>query len=212
MKILILNLKTIDMKKSVLLIAVAFFGITAVSAQESVMFGAKGGVNFSNMSSDGFDDNNSRTGFHLGLLAEVPLTDRISVQPEVLYSTQGTEARRMVQGTSYLGEYKLDYIQVPVLAKIYLIEGLALEVGPSFNFLANEEAKITTGSVSTTTDTDYGSSFEFGGALGASYKFRGGIFGSARYTQGFTDAFDSDSWDGDAVKNNGFQLGVGLLF
>ncbi|MFO8146543.1 MAG: porin family protein [Bacteroidota bacterium] len=200
------------MKKSVLLIAVAFFGITAVSAQESVIFGAKGGVNFSNMSSDGFDENNSRTGFHLGLLAEVPLTDRISLQPEVLYSTQGTEARRMVGGTSYLGEYNLDYIQVPVLAKIYLIEGLSLEVGPSFNFLTKEESKLTAGSVTTTSETDYGSSFEFGGALGATYKVRGGFFGSARYTQGFTDAFDSDNWDGDAVKNNGFQLGVGMMF
>ena len=201
------------MKKSVLLIAIALFGFTAMSAQEYIMFGAKGGVNFTNMTSDGFQDKDSRTGFHLGLLAEIPVGDRFSVQPEVLYSTQGTKkATSMFLGNSVTRDYQLDYIQVPVLAKIYLIEGLSVEVGPSFNFLANEEVKRTSGTTSSTTDTDFGSSFEFGGALGASYKFRGGIFGSARYTQGFTDAFDSDNWDGDAVKNNGFQLGVGLLF
>jgi hypothetical protein len=126
------------MKKSILLVAIALFGFTSMSAQEYVMFGAKGGLNFTNMTSDGFDDNNSRTGFHLGLLAEIPLTERFSVQPEVLYSTQGTEARRL----GVTGEYQLDYIQVPVIAKFYLIEGLALEVGPSFNFLVNEEVSV----------------------------------------------------------------------
>ena len=201
------------MKKSIFVIAIALFGFTQMNAQEYVVFGAKGGVNFTNMTSDGFDENNSRTGFHLGLLAEVPLTDRISLQPEVLYSTQATKtATSVFLGNSVTRDYQLDYIQVPVLAKIYLIEGFSLEVGPSFNFLANEEVKRTAGSTSATTDTDFGSSFEFGGALGASYKFRGGFFGSARYTQGFTDAFDSDNWDGDAVKNNGFQLGVGMMF
>jgi len=201
------------MKKSVLLITIALFGITAMSAQEYVMFGVKGGVNFTNMTSDGFQDKDSRTGFHLGLLAEIPVGDRFSVQPEVLYSTQGIKtATSMFLGNSVTRDYQLDYIQVPVLAKIYLIEGLSVEVGPSFNFLVNEEVKRTSGTTSSTSDSDYGSSFEFGGALGASYKFRGGFFTSARYTQGFTDAFDSDNWDGDAVNNNGFQLGVGLMF
>lgn len=196
------------MKKSILLVAIALLGFTTMSAQEYVMFGAKGGVNFTNMTSDGFDDNNSRTGFHLGLLAEIPLSERFSVQPEVLYSTQGTEATRTVMGNSVTGEYQLDYIQVPVMAKFYLLEGLALEVGPSFNFLVNEEVDVA----GTTANTDLGSGFEFGGALGASYNFRGGFFLSGRYTQGFTDAFDSDNWDSDAVNNNGFQVGVGFMF
>jgi hypothetical protein len=196
------------MKKSILLVAIALLGFTTMQAQEYVMFGAKGGVNFTNMTSDGFDDNNSRTGFHLGLLAEIPLSERFSVQPEVLYSTQGTEAT--MAGISR--DYQLDYIQVPVIAKFYLIEGLALEVGPSFNFLVDEERTLASGESEASMDTDFGSGFEFGGALGASYNFRGGFFVAGRYTQGFTDAFDSNNWDGDAVNNNGFQLGVGLMF
>lgn len=194
------------MRKSLLLIAVAIFGVSSLSAQEYVVFGAKGGLNFTNMTSDGFEENNTMTGFHLGVLAEIPLSDRFALQPEVLYSTQGTDARSSFNDFS--GEYRLDYIQVPIIAKFYLLGGLAVEVGPSFNFLVNEEVKL--GSVSA--DTEFGSTFEFGGALGASYKFPGGFFASARYTQGFTDAFNSDNWDEDAVNNNGFQLGVGLLF
>lgn len=196
------------MKKSILLVAIALFGFTTMSAQEYVMFGAKGGLNFTNMTSDGFNDNNTRTGFHLGLLAEIPLSDRFSVQPEVLYSTQGTEATSNLMGSNITGEYQLDYIQVPVIAKFYLIEGLALEVGPSFNFLVNEEVSVNDSS----SNTDFGSGFEFGGALGASYNFRGGFFVAGRYTQGFTDAFDHENWDDDAVNNNGFQVGVGFMF
>ena len=197
------------MKKTFLLLAIAIIGVSNSSqAQEYWNFGVKGGVNFTNMTSDGFEDNNSRTGFHLGVLAEIPVSDRLSVQPEVLYSTQGTED----ETGSFTNEYKLDYIQLPVLAKFYLIDGLALEAGPSFNFLVNEEYDFESNSLDFETDSEFASTFELGGALGASYKFNNGFFLNGRYVLGFTDAFDSDNFDDDAIKNNGFQLGVGFQF
>lgn len=190
------------MKNPILIFLLIIFTVSTVKAQEYVYFGGKGGINLSNINSDNFADNNIRTGFHLGLLAEIPLGTRFSIQPEVLYATQGTEADEIMIGVSpRTTEYKLDYIQVPVLAKVYLTESLSIEVGPSFNFLANEEIGGN--------ETDFGSSFEFGGALGASYKFRGGFFGSARYIYGFTDALDT--FDSE-YNNSGFQLGVGFMF
>lgn len=201
------------MKKTVLLFAIALIGIGATAnAQEYWKFGVKGGVNFTNMTSDGFDDTNSRTGFNIGLLAEIPAGDRFSVQPEVLYSTQGTEATRTVAGNTYTGEYQLDYIQVPVLAKFYPVDGFAIEVGPSFNFLVDEKYDYSGTILESETETEMASSFEFGGAAGISYKFNNGFFVDGRYVQGFTDAFDSDSFDDDAIKNSGFQLGVGFEF
>jgi hypothetical protein len=201
------------MKKSILIAVIAILGFTsAASAQEFVYFGAKGGVNFTNMSSDGFDDEKMQTGFHLGLVSEIPLNDRFSLQPEVLYATQGTEANRTFAGQNFNGEYRLDYIQVPVLAKLYLIDGLSIEAGPSFNFLVEEEYNFESDLADGEFDPEAGSAFEFGGAIGASYKFNNGFFASARYTQGFTDVFDSENWDDDAVKNNGIQVGIGLMF
>lgn len=201
------------MKKTFLLVVMAIVGVsTSSSAQEYWNFGVKGGVNFTNMTSDGFEDNNSRTGFHLGVLAEIPVSDRFSVQPEVLYSTQGTEATRRYLGENLKGEYQLDYIQVPLVAKFYVIDGLALEAGPSFNFLVDEEYSYESDALDLEADSELASTFEFGGAFGASYKFNNGFFVNGRYVQGFTDAFDSDSFDDDAIKNNGFQLGVGFQF
>ena len=197
------------MKKTFLLLVVAIVGVSASSnAQEYWNFGIKGGANFSNMSSDGYENNNSRTGFHLGVLAEIPVGDRFSLQPEVLYSTQGTKD----EGANYTDEYKLDYIQVPLIAKFYLIDGLALEAGPSFNFLVNEEYNYESNLLDIRADSELASTFELGGALGASYRFNNGFFLNGRYVLGFTDAFDSDNFDEDAIKNNGFQLGVGFQF
>jgi opacity protein-like surface antigen len=197
------------MKKTFLLLVIAIIGVgTTSNAQEYWNFGVKGGANFSNMTSDGFENNNSRTGFHLGVLAEIRVSDRFSVQPEVLYSTQGTKD----EGANFTDEYKLDYVQVPIIAKFYVIDGLALEAGPSFNFLANEEYKYESNILDIRSDSELASSFELGGALGASYNFNNGFFLNGRYTQGFTDVFDGDSFDDDAIKNNGFQLGVGFQF
>lgn len=81
------------------------------------------------MSSDNFTETSTRTGFHLGLLAEIPLANKFSVQPEIVYSTQGIEAYEIMLVVSLRkADYKLNYIQVPVLAKIYLTGSLAVEV------------------------------------------------------------------------------------
>ncbi|TBW25761.1 porin family protein [Gramella sp. KN1008] len=197
------------MKKTFLLVAIAILGLSnTAKAQEYWNFGIKGGANFTNMSSDGFEDNNSRTGFHLGLLAEIPVSDRFSVQPEVLYSTQGTEA----DGWLGEGEYQIDYVQVPLIAKFYLVDGLAIEAGPSFNFKVEEEYDVEDGPVSFESDSDYASTFELGGGLGLSYKFNNGFFLNGRYTQGFTNVYDGDDFDDDAINNNGIQVGLGFQF
>lgn len=201
------------MKKTILLFALVVFGVSSsLMAQEYWNYGVKGGVNFSNMSSDGFEENNSRTGFNLGFFAEIPVSDRISIQPEVLYATQGTEATGVFAGQSYKGEYQLDYVQVPLIAKFYVVDGLAIEAGPSFNFLAQEEYEFDNGVSEIEMDSDLANTFEFGGAVGASYKFNNGFLISGRYTQGFTDVYDDNNWGDDAIKNNGVQLGVGFVF
>jgi opacity protein-like surface antigen len=190
------------MRNLILIFSLFIFTGSTIKAQEFVNFGAKAGVNLSNLSSDNFTETSMRTGFHLGLLAEIPITNKFSVQPELLYSTQGTEADEITLGGSPTkAEYKMDYLQVPVLAKIYLTETISIEAGPSFNFLIREEIRDR--------KSDFGSNFEFGGALGVSYEIIDGFFGTARYMYGFTDAVDAFT---TKYNNSGFQLGVGFMF
>tara|TARA_R110001583_G_scaffold63217_2_gene185290 strand:- start:14016 stop:14624 length:609 start_codon:yes stop_codon:yes gene_type:complete len=202
------------MRKILLIISVTIFTLT-VKAQKKIIFGVKGGINITNMTSDYFVENNSKTGFHIGIVTEIPFGDKFSLQSEILYSTHNAEGKVILDGVPYPGapavppfseEYELNYIQVPVLAKIYLVKNLSLEIGPSFNFLIDDKEIF-----GSSTRTDVGKNFEFSGVLGLSYKIKGGIFGSLRYVNGFSVALDRDNYDEDA-KNIGFQLGIGFMF
>ncbi|MDT0677542.1 porin family protein [Autumnicola musiva] len=200
------------MKRSILIIALAVFGITASNAQEFVQFGIKGGANFASFTGDDYDSE-SRTAFNVGVLAEIPLADKFSIQPEVLYSAQGFDISEIDQDNIVDVddniEYQLDYISVPVLAKIYLVEGLSIQAGPAFNFKVNEE--VDNAPLEDGGDTDVNLSntqdFEVAGAAGLEYKFNNGFFIQGRYTYGFSDVIEDSN-----IHNSVFQAGIGFMF
>lgn len=198
------------MKKSILFIAAMVLSTSFAAAQEFVYFGAKGGLNFSTFSGDGFSDfdenSKARTAYHLGLLAEVPVSSRFSIQPEVLYSAQGYDITEIEDADDI--EFQLDYVTVPVLAKFYVVDGFSLEAGPQFGFLVKNE--IDSGDGSITLDDDNYNTFDLSLGLGASYKFSN-FFIYGRYNAGMTDIYETDGLDIDA-KNSVIQAGVGLLF
>lgn len=199
------------MKKSILIIAVVLFGTTTLSAQEYWNFGVKGGLNIANFTGDDFSSDNSRTSFNVGLLAEIPLMDKFSLQPEVMYSGQGYEIKEIDQDNPLdlddNIEYQLDYINVPVLAKIYLVDGLSLQAGPSFNFVVNDEVDYGKGEIEDSSVLPEPKDFEIGGVAGLEYKFNNTFFVQARYNHGFTDTFDDTD-----VHNSVWQFGVGYMF
>lgn len=195
------------MKKSIVLIAMLLLGTVYTTAQEYVMFGIKGGVNFSSVTGDAFsdfEDESARTAFHLGLLAEIPISDRFSLQPEVLYSAQGYDVVRIEDGQDV--ERRFDYISVPVLAKLYLIDGFALEAGPQFSYLVENE--LGRGDDDIELSDDYLNKFDFSVGLGASWKLSN-FFVYGRYNVGLTEIYDIEGAD---AKHGVIQLGVGLLF
>ncbi|WP_029033703.1 porin family protein [Salinimicrobium terrae] len=189
--------------KKLLIIAAVFLSAGTLSAQEFVEFGAKGGLNFASLSGDETEGLDGVTSFHLGLLAEFPLTDKFSVQPEVLYSGLGASAS---EGDATL---KLDYISVPVMLKYYVMNGLFLEAGPqiSFNVVAEAEEDGETGEVENIKSTD------FGAGVGVGYELPMGLLFDARYVLGFSNIWDGELDGSDfSQKNNVIQLSVGFKF
>jgi len=192
----------------------------AASAQEadntrsmSPSFGVKGGVNFATVNGDAVDSPDSRTSFHVGALAEFPLAEMFSVQVEALYSGQGFEYNvpaipLITEGGKV--EYQLDYINVPVLAKVYLFKGFSLEAGPQFSFLVNEELDSAPEDNDGDLNTNEAKDFEFGFAGGLTFQTEMGLFATARYNQGVTYIFkDSEN---NKASNSVFQIGVGFKF
>lgn len=132
------------MKTVKLIIAFVFFISTVqhVNAQESKFkIGAKGGVNFSNLYTDNVDDENVLIGFNAGLFAKLPITKFIAIQPEVYFTTKGSELvynNAFVSGTA---KFNLNYIEVPVLIVINLTNNFNLHAGPYLGFLINGKVK-----------------------------------------------------------------------
>ena len=77
--------------KKVLLSAIAVMAFMSVSAQET-RFGVKAGLNLSTFTGDA-EDAKSLVGFQVGGFAEIKLTDKFAIQPEVLFSTKELNLR-----------------------------------------------------------------------------------------------------------------------
>ncbi len=206
------------MKKLVLSIAAVLAVGTVAHAQQEVKFGPKAGVNFANVS--GIDDTDMKTSFYVGAVAEIKFNDKFSVQPELLYSSQGykVSGSETIMGVTatFEGTQKLDYINVPIMAKYYIIDGFSVEAGPQIGFLIKAEGEGESTAMGTTSkikedNKDFYKSIDFGVNFGLAYDLPMGLFINARYNLGLADIRDNSD-NGDAIKNNVIQVGVGYKF
>jgi opacity protein-like surface antigen len=184
------------MKKTIATLILLVLG-TGLSQAQLLQFGIKGGVNFANYTGGDVSgvDFKTITSYHAGIVMELKVLENLAIQPELLYSTQGSE----LEGLGDQVKNELGYLSIPVLAKFYLTSNkLSLELGPQASFLVSERNEV---------DANDTNSFEFGIAGGLSYKITKSIFLSGRYVAGLTEA----KKDAD-VKNSLIQFSVGYMF
>ena len=94
---------------------------------------------------DDEQDTSTRTGLNVGGFASIPFNARFAFQPEVLYSQQGSKASE----DGFEATLKLDYVNVPLLAKINLSSGqnpVSLLVGPQIGFRTGAQVESEAGS------------------------------------------------------------------
>ncbi|WP_240927712.1 porin family protein, partial [Cellulophaga sp. Z1A5H] len=177
----------------------------AQSWSDKFQLGVKGGANFATVVGDDFNSPDSRTSFYAGLVAEAPITETFSIQPEVFYSGQGFDLSNNNDGID--AQYKLDYIQVPLLLKVYLIDGLNIHAGPQFGFKVNEQIDFDPSNGGGEIDTNSTEDFDFQLTSGVEYKFAESFFVQARYTYGFSELIkDAD------IHTSYVSAGVGFMF
>ncbi|MBU2997969.1 PorT family protein [Cellulophaga baltica] len=193
------------MKKVVALLIFMTAGTSlfAQSWSDEFQLGVKAGANLSTVTGDDSSDPGHRTSFYAGLLAEAPITEKLSLQPEVFYSRQGFDINDNPNGSDT--EYQLDYIQVPVLLKVYLVDGLNIQAGPQFGFKVNEDINIP--GADDDIDVDGVEDFDFQLTSGLEYKIAQSVFIQARYTYGFSELVkDTDT------HTSYFSAGIGYMF
>ncbi|WP_121666697.1 porin family protein [Mesonia aquimarina] len=193
---------------SFLLIILNFFFINAQEKDniKNTQFGFKGGINISTIS--GLPSNNFYTlktynGFYGGFLLQIDLNNYFSIQPEIYYSQQGFELRN---NDSSRIIYRVDYLQLPVLLKAYIIGGLNVQLGPQLGLKLSEEINGTKQSIFSEKDK-YFEKTDIGFIFGLEYNFDKTFLLNVRYIPSITEI-----QEGTEIRNSVFQIGVGFLF
>lgn len=196
------------MKKifTVLLISCTLLSVHAQKSkrEEGIKLGIKGGLNVSNLMGD-VEDQGMRTSVHLGLLAEIIVSDNFSVQPELLYSGQGSTYTGSVPG---FNRTKLDYVTLPVLAKFKLVNQLSFEAGPQLGILVSAKSKTN----NSNDKIDGIKTLDFGLGAGLEYELKNGVIFQGRYNLGLTNIGGDIVPDNKRASNSVIQVSVGYLF
>jgi outer membrane protein OmpA-like peptidoglycan-associated protein len=193
------------MKKIILSIALMTLGTGAFAQYSNSYFGVKLGLNASHLvNHDGFYeglDVSHRNGFAGGIYYNMGFGDRFSIQPELLYSSMGTNfATKSNINPSFDRDLKLDYLSVPVLLKYNPTWRLGLFAGPQFDFLLNSDLE----NVGDQNDTY--KSFDFAVTLGLEFWVTKNIGVYGRYMRGLTNINDVNG--ATELNNEGLQFGV----
>ncbi|MBF4985162.1 PorT family protein [Nonlabens mediterrranea] len=202
------------MKKIALSLILGVFALGVSSAQE-IDFGVKGGVNFAKLTGDNVEDADGRTGFHVGLTGEYMFNDTFGLQGEVVYSTQGLQTEDEILGQNVEQVLKLDYINVPVLAKFYIADsGFSIDAGPQIGFLVSDKYEVNGENVDDELNAE---TIDLSAGGGVAYKFKEGTslegFNiSARYMIGLSNVYKDNDTFGDDVTNSNLQVSLGYKF
>ena len=179
----------------------------AAPANAQVEFGIKGGASFGNISNKGLLPGNLKT--RTGWAAGVALSLRarvLGVGAEALYARRGLKS----DGT---GDLKLDYVDIPVYAKIQApTPGISPfgYIGPQVSFEVTCKVDNLDCANGDRSKTDYA------GVIGAGVKFGNesgvGFTAEARYIYGLKDLKLGTVTSSESFKTRSFLILGGIVF
>lgn len=143
------------MKKILIVLTVIFASIATKSIaqekgtdyREEVMFGAKVGLNYSNVydaEGENFDAD-AKFGLATGVFLALPLGKFIGLQPEILFSQKGFQATGSILGGAYDFTRTTNFIDVPLLFAIKPLSSLTILAGPQYSYLIKQKDVFANG-------------------------------------------------------------------
>lgn len=180
------------MKKGLFTGLLTLFLITGLQAQSDFGFGVKAGLNVASLGGDEVYNYSAKPGFHAGVVLDVPFGDKISIQPEVLISLQGS-------GGFFLEDLNFLYLNLPIMGKYNVWDELFIEAGPQIGFLLsnNLDGNAFGGGGA----FDQTNSLDLGLAVGAGYRLNDNFYFQLRFSAGIINAIEDVT-----SKNRVFQV------
>jgi hypothetical protein len=201
------------MKKLMMIAAMMIAAVSANAQNEVGQITLKPTVGMNIATMTKMTDSKVRIGLIAGVEAEYGVAENFGISAGVLYSMQGVKFKDREDGVTATETYKLDYINIPILAQFYPMKGLALKAGiqPGFKVSAKQSLKATSGST-TLTDSeklDGVKGFQFAIPVGISYEYASFVL-DARYniylTKALKSEFESNS------RHSVFSITLGYKF
>jgi opacity protein-like surface antigen len=222
------------MKTVIVTLSILFVAFLVIPAMGQTQLGIIGGINIANISGDELDGNDqkqsvnssSRTGFSIGGVLDLTLSENIALRFEPMYLQKGAKEEE----AGVTAKYKFTYIEVPAFIKVAFGTSNTrpyIMAGPSLGFLLSADIEGEEGGVTASFDfKDVMSSTDFGLGFGGGVNFQLetlSIFLEARYALGLTDVFKGgtlniagipiDFEDNELdIKTNGIQIMGGITF
>jgi hypothetical protein len=199
------------MKKTILVVCASLLLMASQSAiaQVQLAVGIKAGPNFAKINTDANaqENYNNRTGFHGGAFVLIKAT-KIGIQPEVIFSQQGSTVK--INSQDY--ESNFSYVNIPIIIKLYTVAGINIQAGPQFGFVNSAEAPVLT-APNTYTVQDVkarAKGSDVTAAFGLGWDLPFGLTIDARYNLGLSKIYDKAPTNETAnAKNQVIQLSVG---
>jgi hypothetical protein len=200
--------------KKLFLIAVAMLATLSVSAQSAPgTFSLKPmvGATLSSVRGSDVDGVKMKFGLVAGAEGIYQVSDMFALSGGLLYSMQGFKT-----DTSLDLKMNTEYLNIPILANIYVAQGLALKAGVQFGLLTKAKAKGKYGNIEEDIDIkDQMKSLDLSIPVGVSYEINNSFTIDARYNFGLSKIAKDDDHHYDYTAkayNSVFMLTLGYKF
>ena len=191
------------MKSKILIVALVLSLSTTAALAQGFKIGVKGGADIHKLDGQAFKDNFSY-GYHLGGFAEIGLTKKFAIQPEVLFSQVNVDTSAEfseVYAFNSVSKVQLKYLKIPLLLNYNPNPFVSLQLGPQFGILMDQNSSLLRNGKDAFAKGDFSM---LGGLQLNISKIK--IYG--RYAVGLSNINDIDNQD--KWKNQTIQLGVGF--
>jgi hypothetical protein len=184
-----MNKSIVFVAASLLMLCALFVPVQAQVNKDIARVGFKGGLNLSSLYTKDSYDSKMLTGFNIGVFSKVPITQHVAFQPELYYTTKGSEITYNNTFVDGIARFRLNYIEMPILLVMNVTDNFNIHVGPYASYLLNgkvkNESNVNLFDFEDNINSDDFNRFDVGVAVGAGIDF-GSIGIGVRYNYGLT--------------------------
>jgi hypothetical protein len=151
--------------KKILFIAAAYSLSLGIHAQDNnltdararLLFGIKGGLNYSNV----YDERGEaftadpKFGLAAGIFLAIPIGTYLGIQPELMISQRGFKSTGSILGNRYELTRTTTYLDIPLLFAFKPSEFITILGGPQFSYLLQQKDAFANGTTSIETEKEF---------------------------------------------------------